>query len=59
MAEKLSSDKQKNSVPLFIDSWETTIFNNLQELKSILNRITSIEAQAIEIISRLYKKKGQ
>lgn len=57
MAEKLNENTQKMSVPVHVDSGTAYSFSDIQELKSMLVRIKSIEEQAIELISRLEIKK--
>jgi len=57
MAEKLHENKQKMSLTLQVDSEKDHSFYDVQELKRILDRIKSIEEQAIELISRLENKK--
>ena len=56
MADKLNINQQKISVNLYDDPGKAYNLNDIQELKSILLRIKSIEEQAIELISRLEKK---
>jgi nitrogen fixation/metabolism regulation signal transduction histidine kinase len=56
MAEKLNKNQQKMSVNLHGDPEKDYKLNDIQELKSILLRIKSVEDQAIELITRLEKK---
>jgi nitrogen fixation/metabolism regulation signal transduction histidine kinase len=56
MAEKLNKNKQKMSLNLNGDPGKDYNLNDIQELKSFLLRIISVEEQAIELISRLEKK---
>jgi nitrogen fixation/metabolism regulation signal transduction histidine kinase len=56
MSEKLNQNKQKKSVTLQEDPGKDYNLNDIQELKSFLIRIKSVEEQAIELISRLEKK---
>ena len=56
MAEKLNKNKQKMSENLHEDQGKDNNLNEIQELKSFLIRLKSIEEQAIELISRLEKK---
>jgi two-component system, NtrC family, sensor histidine kinase KinB len=56
MAEKLNNDKQKISVNLHDNARKESYLNDIQELKSSLLRIKSVEEQVIALISRLEKK---
>jgi methyl-accepting chemotaxis protein len=57
MAGKLDENRQKLSVPLLSDTVNEEDDEDIEELKSILIRIKSIEAQAEEVISKLENKK--
>jgi len=56
MAEKINKNKQKMSENLHEDTGKDNNLNEIQELKSFLLRLKSMEEQAIELISRLEKK---
>jgi methyl-accepting chemotaxis protein len=56
MAEKLNQNKQKMSLNLHDNPGKDYNQKDIQELKSFLIRIKSVEEQAIELISRLEKK---
>jgi methyl-accepting chemotaxis protein len=56
MAEKLDINKQKMSVNLPDDTDNVINIKDIQELKSFLFRMKSIEEQAMDLISRLEKK---
>jgi NtrC-family two-component system sensor histidine kinase KinB len=56
MAEKLSATHHEKAVNFLEDSIIEDSFNDMQELKSILVRIKSIEEQAKEVITRLENK---
>jgi nitrogen fixation/metabolism regulation signal transduction histidine kinase len=56
MAEKLDINKQKMSLNLHEDLGKDYYLSDIQELKSILIRIKSLEEQSIKLISRLDKK---
>lgn len=57
MAGKLDENRQKMSVPLLSDSENDEDDDDIEELKSVLIRIKSIETRAIEVISKLENKK--
>ena len=57
MAEKLNENKQRMDLTLQVDLKKDQSFNDVQELKNFLNRIKSIEQQAMELISRIENKK--
>jgi hypothetical protein len=56
MAEKLNLNEDKMSLTLQEDSQKVTTLNDIQELKNALSRMKSIEAQTVELISRLEQK---
>lgn len=56
MSEKLNQGKQKISLNLQEDIGKENNFDEIQELKSFLNRIKGLEKQTIELISRFEKK---
>jgi hypothetical protein len=57
MADKLLKNKQKIDLTLHNDIAKEPRFNDIEELKSILFRLKNMEEQAMELISRLEKKK--
>jgi methyl-accepting chemotaxis protein len=57
MAEKLTSVKQEIELPLQVDTKKALIFKEVMELKDIIARISSIEDEAKELISRLESNK--
>lgn len=56
MAEKLSGLNQEKTLTLRQDFEKDLNFNDIQELKMVLNRIKIIEEQATELISKLETK---
>lgn len=56
MAEKLSQSHQKMPLTLPVELVNGHTFSDIQELKTILERMKSIEEQAEELISRLEKE---
>ena len=56
MAEKLEENEQKKSVYLLAGSEKATSNNDIQELKSVLSRIKSIEEQVSGLISKFGNK---
>jgi len=57
MAEKLNENKQKMDLTLQVDRELYHSMDDVKELKKLLERISSIEEQATELISRLENKK--
>ena len=56
MAEKLKKNKQKTSVTLYEEIGKDASSNDIEELKTILLRVKSLEEQAAALISRFEKK---
>jgi two-component system, NtrC family, sensor histidine kinase KinB len=57
MAEKLSENNEKRTLTLQLDSDTNVYSNDIEELKSVLNRIKSIEEHAVQLISKFENKK--
>lgn len=57
MARKIYENKPELYVPLLADSENAASFEDIKELKSVLNRIKSIEEQAVELITKLENNK--
>lgn len=57
MAEQLNENKQKMDLTLQDSAKKAQVFDDVQELRRFLVRIKSIEEQALDLMSRLEKKK--
>jgi methyl-accepting chemotaxis protein len=57
MAEKLSETHPEESIDFLVDLKDDDKFSDVEELKSVLMRMKSIEEQAEEVISRIENKK--
>ena len=57
MAEKLSGNNEKRALTLQMEPEKNLYSNDIEELKRVLDRIKSIEEQAIQLISKFGKNK--